>query len=188
MIGFACAWKKGCNDDLSRMTRAAYLWKNGEHYCWNEANQNWFPTLSPAPVSGCCTTGSVFADPTNTDGYDLHGAATATQDYQRRIRRDSRLLTVSIDIQAPSSASAVAFEFQVPQGWIFVEASDDGEWDGTSRKAKWGPFLAGLSRVVTLTLQPAAAPATVEGFVGTVSFDGVNQPVTVVRSGRGNTK
>ena len=27
--GYACAWKKDCNDDLAGMTRAAYIWKGG---------------------------------------------------------------------------------------------------------------------------------------------------------------
>jgi hypothetical protein len=54
LIGYACAWKRGCNDDLAGVTRAAYIWKNGECYCWNQAQQNWFPIASPPPAGGCC--------------------------------------------------------------------------------------------------------------------------------------
>jgi predicted esterase len=54
MIGYACAWKDGCNDDLAGMTRAAFIWKAGECYCWDSSEQTWMPTTCPAPPSGCC--------------------------------------------------------------------------------------------------------------------------------------
>ena len=54
MSGYACAWKKGCNDDLAGMTRAAFIWKSGECYCWDTEEEAWLPTDCPAPESGCC--------------------------------------------------------------------------------------------------------------------------------------
>ncbi len=63
MTGYACAWKKGCNDNLTEMTRAAFIWKRGECYCWEEAQQDWFLTPCPAPLSGCCSVPAPLLDP-----------------------------------------------------------------------------------------------------------------------------
>lgn len=54
LTSYACAWKVGCNDDMAGMTRAAYIWKNGECYCYSAADNTWHTTVCPPPASGCC--------------------------------------------------------------------------------------------------------------------------------------
>lgn len=49
MSGYACAWKRGCNDDLAGMTRSAYVWMRGECYCWDGVDENWYLTDCPPP-------------------------------------------------------------------------------------------------------------------------------------------
>lgn len=54
MTSYACAWKSGCHDDMAGMTRAAYVWKNGECYCYDDMTGLWHATTCPPPDSGCC--------------------------------------------------------------------------------------------------------------------------------------
>ena len=90
VIGYACAWMTGCNDNLADMTRAAYLWIVGEFYCWDEAQGNWFPAAFPPPASGCCEPGARgTADPVaspHTLGDRVKKAMRAT-DFGRHLKK-----------------------------------------------------------------------------------------------------
>jgi hypothetical protein len=192
LIGYACAWMKGCNDDLAGMARAAFIWRNGECYCWNDAGQNWFPNSCPPPAVGCCA-----ADATgqSTDGPAGIGRAvlrTAISDDGSRESRSGKLmeLKVPVTIEAPEGVSAMALEVQVPKGWKVTQISDGGGWDYLNRKIKWGPFFMELSRTVTFSAHRSLARtslrsgrrrggAGLDGFSGTVSFDGENRPIAI---------
>jgi hypothetical protein len=186
LIGYACAWLHGCNDDMAGVTRAAYIWMHGECYCWNETEDNWFPTQCPPPATMCC--------PTTTPGISSGvgaGRAIAGVSITRSSRKGlDQEVSVPITIEAPAGASAAALEFHVPAGWEVVSISDDGEWDDSNRKVKWGPFFDDLSRTVTFQARrvldtgrfAARGPkARVDrsGFTGTVSFDGINHMITM---------
>jgi len=194
VIGYACAWLVGCNDDLAGVTRAAYIWRNGECYCWDEERLNWFPTACPPPESGLCgPTGTV---PGIGDGKDVRisttGKAVASLRSTGRDGRHgkARDWTLSVAIAAPTDASAMALDFSIPSGWELKDISDGGKWDEVHQKVKWGPFHDRLTRTVTLELRQkvssvlsetgdvARAPEAIE-LAGTVSFDGVNRPITV---------
>ncbi len=190
LVGYACSWTTGCNDDLGGMTRAAYVWRNGECYCWDDAEQNWFPSACGDSSSTCCEGGHQGAG-----GSDPSVGASWTADAQLRPIRRGRIggfreLKVPITIEAPEGTSAMALECEVPQGWQVTDISDGGVWDELHRKVKWGPFMDNLSRRVSfkarrLDVVPTAksrrlrGERRLDGFAGTVSFDGVNHPLTI---------
>jgi hypothetical protein len=195
LIGYACAWLHGCNDDLAGVTRAAYIWLHGECYCWDDANVNWYPVRCPAPSSGCCPDPGTTADALTSSksrAVPTAGAvATAGLVPIQEGRKPSvRELQIPINIEPPSGTSAVALEFGIPEGWDVVSMSGDGTWDEANRKVKWGPYFD--DQALTLTLDVRRAPdtsgvrlrslkgrATTSGFAGTVSFDGQNVEITV---------
>jgi hypothetical protein len=173
------------------MTRAAYVWRNGECYCWDEGIQNWTSTMCPAPDSGCCGS-SVTADPALPGTAEavvtadkVGGGSRATVDRgAERMRR----LVVSIRISPPVGATATALEVSVPRRWTVTSASDGGAWDDMHRKVKWGPLYGDQARTVTFGVEGAVGrlPAVIDrvtadvlpkGFGGTISFDGVNRPI-----------
>ncbi len=194
LAGYVCAWMKGCNDNLAGMTRAAYIWRNGECYCWDDGVQNWYPTPCADIAGGCCggngfpgeAVGDIAADRPSTGG-----AAATIQSIRADPRSRVRELNFPIAIEAPEGTSAMALEIHVPKGWKVTGISDGGEWDRLHHKIKWGPFVEDLSRTVTFTALRAADSQTStarrlrgepqrfgpSGLSGTVSFDGVNYPI-----------
>ncbi len=180
LIGYACAWKVGCNDDLAGVTRAAYIWRHGECYCWDESEQNWFPAPCPPPNSGLCDATTPASSPAESAG----GAAAFVR------ASDSRTsLLVSIRILAPAD-SATALEFAVPTGWKATRITDHGRWDGVHRKVKWGPFTENVARPVSFELERDTDRAMarrlrpdrkelLNSLSGRVSIDGEVHPVTI---------
>jgi hypothetical protein len=190
VIGYACSWLRGCHDDLSGVTRAAYIWRRGECYCWNEPQENWYPHTCPAPDSGCCSTAGGPGSPSSM------GGGGATLKVIRELgQRESKVVmwNVPLAITAPEGASAVAAEVVVGPGWEVTVISDAGAWDAVNRKIKWGPFTSDLSRELRFELQGVTPQVRsrlghttdkpLRRLSGTVSFDGVNQPIEV-RYGR----
>ena len=89
----------------------------------------------------------------------------------------------------------MALELNMPQGWAVKTISDDGNWDEVNQKVKWGPYFDPLSRTITVTLTrstprdrtamdrglgtPRPERPLWRGFIGTVSFDGLTQPIRI---------
>ncbi len=71
----------------------------------------------------------------------------------------------------------MALEVYIPRGWHVTAVSNAGTWDASHQEIKWGPFFDDLTRVVRFSARSAGSKATLEGFAGTVSFDGFNEPV-----------
>jgi len=189
LTSYACAWLTGCHDDMSGVTRAAYIWHNGECYCWDDALQNFFPTSCTSSASGCCTPGS------GGGAGQILATGKATLRDAGNVKlpnRDSRArgLGFSVTIEASASTSAVALEVVIPQGWRITNISDEGAWDESHGKIKWGPYLDNVSRTVTFSASPTVVKGTSPnrslrstaphaGFSGTVSFDGINRPIEI---------
>jgi hypothetical protein len=82
-------------------------------------------------------------------------------------------------------------ELIVPHGWKVLAVGENGEFDRENGKIKWGPYFGDTLRTLTATVRPgvgrneAKVGQTMEavrrGLRGTVSFDGVNSPVTITR-------
>lgn len=190
VIGYACGWKTGCNDDLGGMTRAAFIWRHGECYCYDEVQRNWFPTTCPPPDSGLCAVSN--AQTGDNAGVEFAGSATLKAEFRsKRSRRgEVGLAEILIAIHAPEGASAAALDLHLPRGWKVMEMSDGGQWDAQNRKVKWGPFFSDLSRRVTVSarwisekpsirnLRSAGVP-DLAALSGSVSFDGLVYPILV---------
>ena len=179
MGGYACAWKKDCNDDLAGMTRAAYIWKGGECYCWDESAANWFLTPCPAPESGCCAEGEGQTMLASTGGTAIRqfGASGAVRDlpyvYSAGVSFD-----VTITINPPDGTLAAALEDRPPPGWTIGSGSDGCEWAPISAKVKCGPYFEpNIPSEVHYTVTPPENGSREGCFTGTVSFDGNNQPI-----------
>jgi hypothetical protein len=198
VIAYGCAWFRGCNDGdevIAAVTRAAYIWRNGECYCWDEASQNFVPTACGAGNT-CCPAGGAAAAP---EAYSL-----ALGSAQARVTRDGlrgalREWEVSIDVAPAVGTSAAAVELIVPAGWRVIAVGEDGAMDRENGKIKWGPYFGDAARLLTATMRPDGGPddtkagrlpgglsehardVTIRGLRGTISFDGVNLPVVVAR-------
>jgi len=181
VIGYACAWKRGCNDNLAPMVRAGFIWKRGECYCWDDIARNWFPTPCPAPASGFCPAdaSALSFAPVASEPFAAAAiqSSSGMQRGEARRRPGKKTLVMPITVSAPAGASVMALEYSVPGGWEVLTISDAGQWDPIHRKVKWGPFFEDLSRTVTLEVRSLARPAPFEGFWGTVSIDGINQRI-----------
>jgi len=191
VIGYACAWKRGCNDDLNGMARAAFVWRNGECYCWDDGAGNWFPTGCPPPESGYCPADGGSPAP-GTDAESAAGGKVTIQVPRERHtdRGAARTLQAQVRFTPPAGASVMAFELDIPQGWTVSNLANDGQWDDSHRKAKWGPFFDDVSPVITFELvadrdgrsigRPKAMSRAelVSVLNGRVSFDGVAYPIS----------
>lgn len=179
VVADACAWQSGCHDDMSQMTRAAYLWRNGECYCWDDPTAVWQSTACPAPASGLCSDVTASATPADVPSVSVDASWRPSRG---ATSRGTIFLTISPDV--PADASAVAVELDIPKGWAVASIGADGHWDSTHRKVKWGPFMDASPQSLELTLAPAArtpAPARTAGkqpgatpmtLQGTISIDG----------------
>ncbi len=86
--------------------------------------------------------------------------------------------TVTIAIEPPPDAVAVGLEDSPPPGWTQIDnVTDGGTYDPEAHKIKWGPFFAPFPAQVAYDLLPPEEVAKTDCFVGTVSFNGINQPI-----------
>jgi|CXWL01.1.fsa_nt_gi hypothetical protein len=185
VVGYACSWLHGCHDDLAGMTRAAYIWRTGECYCWDESAGNWFPTdCSTSPANGCCPVGNRADDTQGT----IPSAALLVSLANNRGSAPNSARKVLIDLDVPATAFAVALEVNVPSGWKVTNITDGGVWDAGTHKVKWGVFFDDLSRSVGFTAYGPTKGATTRNglssiapsgrWTGLVSVDGINYRIT----------
>jgi len=191
VIGYACAWKRGCNDDLAGMARAAYVWRHGECYCWDPSDANWFPIACPPPASGYCPADD--ATDAGPAAGEFAGAKAAVNLYgsRTRDRASARQIEVQVRFTPPPGATTMAFEIDVATGWRVANVDNGGQWDPDHRKIKWGPFFDNVSPVVSFELMrdrdprslSRPAPLSRDDLTGVlggrVVFDGVMYPMAV---------
>ncbi len=184
LASYACAWKKGCNADLSGVSRAAYIWRNGECYCQDGTQGNWHVHTCPPPISGLCEADPAGPTAANARGMESSGASVGITPTRSLSFSKQKVFELTVQIDAPTGATAAALEIELPTGWAVSNISDGGAWDDVHRQIKWGPFMDGLSRSLTASLTPAgrlrgARIGDLRFLHGTVSFDGVNQPISI---------
>ena len=170
MSGYACAWKRGCNDDLSGMTRAAFIWRTDECYCWQGDESFWFGTDCSASDSGCCLTAAA-GSPRGGRG---QGANRSMPDvYEADV---DTLVTVLI--VPPVGTVAWALAEAIPQGWTVTAPSHGGSWIPEKRSVRWGPFFdEPFPSEVTYRLRPPMGEAGEHCLTGAVSFDGFDETI-----------
>ena len=90
---------------------------------------------------------------------------------------------LSVNVEAPDNALAVAVEIEIPTGIKVGSISDGGIWDAGNSKVKWGPFTQTLSRTVSFSYGSSRSARSQDtrstGFTGTISIDGLDQPFVV---------
>jgi hypothetical protein len=184
MISYACAWKNGCNDDIGGMTRAAFVWHNGECYCWDEVDQNWISSDCGSAI--CCDVAATAASAASASGRPGGSAVLVLKDAWRG------LSYVTIHVSPDEGVSASAVELVLPDRWTVVAVGQDGQYDSRSGKIKWGLFLGDQDFHLTAKLQNADREAvdsalrasktgrTRAGQIrGVVAFDGAQQAIIV---------
>jgi len=83
-------------------------------------------------------------------------------------------LTVTLTAVPASGTSVYAVEDAPPTGWVVSNISDNGAFDSTTGKVKWGPFFDNTTRNLTYTVTPPAGATGSQTFAGVGSFDGTN--------------
>jgi len=170
------------------VSRVAYIWRNGECYCWGEASQNWELADCPPPPSGLCDASSPGGGATQWESNVAVAPTLTGGTSSRNGKFGPRML--SLELTPPPGSSAIAVEVAIPAGWSVTRISDAGAWDQVHAKIKWGPFTDSLARTLTATLdrnvKPGSALRTTAGrrpspasLRGAVSVDGVNKSIRV---------
>lgn len=84
-------------------------------------------------------------------------------------------VTIALD---PADAVAVGLEDSPPTGWTQIDnITNGGTYDAAAHKIKWGPFFAPFPAQVAYDLLPPGDVTETDCFVGTVSLNGINQPI-----------
>jgi hypothetical protein len=115
----------------------------------------------------CCSMGTVASARLVSEP----GSATG------RIVQGIRSAHIIVDLDIPAETLAYGLEVVVPPGWSVSSVSENGEWDETHRKLKWGPYFDTSIRKFEFQLHPNDSSARLRGLIGTASFDGFNQPI-----------
>lgn len=86
--------------------------------------------------------------------------------------------TVSIALQPPVDTLAIGIEDSPPPGWTQItNITNGGTYDAGTHKVKWGPIFSPLPTQVAYDLTPPAVVNAQDCFTGTVSFNGLNEPI-----------
>jgi hypothetical protein len=91
-------------------------------------------------------------------------------------------ITVTLTVTPDASTQVYAVEDTTPLGWAVSNINNNGAFDSTNRKVKWGPFLDNAALTLTYVVTPPAGETGTKTFVGSVSFDGVSVSVTGTRT------
>lgn len=86
-------------------------------------------------------------------------------------------LDVALVAQPPRGGSAWLVEEKPPAGWVVSEISDDGVFDATTAKVKFGPFTDTRERRLTYRVLAPAGATGIQTFEGRSSLDGESLPV-----------
>ncbi|MCL5099412.1 MAG: hypothetical protein M1608_18140 [Candidatus Omnitrophica bacterium] len=199
---FALAWKTGqpwpeepTNIPLDYVTRAGYLWKNGEHYLQDLVMASspplwWTNIVSSAPLNSVGQAlPSLSAFSLNRSSAGSTPTALVAQPPLRHPDTSNQVncslppvfnpgepVRITLAMQPESGATAYGLEAQVPFDWQIMAISDDGQFDATNQKIKWGLFFDPAGTTVSCELIPTATEDEVS-FTGTGSFDGVSAPI-----------
>ena len=159
LTAYAALWKSGGDIPLSYVTRAGFIWRNGETYRFDasfEPPRCWIPTQTPPAEPGV----AAAATPTVTErvgsGETAPGVSTMIQ----------------LKIAPPAGTAAFAVEEKVPAGWSVSNVSNEGSFDSANGVIRWGMFLDATARTLSYTLTPPPTVSAIAKLDGRVSFDG----------------
>ena len=170
---YGSAWKTGQTwptppnpIPIEYVTNAGYLWRMGEVYHCD-------PTKSPPWIPGTGAGGGQFqAGRTSLKVSPIAlGMGTAIRDLPNTYVT-SVAVPVSITITPDSATFVYAVEEAPPVGWVVSSINENGQWDNTNKRVKWGPFFDSNPRTLTYQATPPSGETGVKTFSGTASFDG----------------
>jgi hypothetical protein len=173
LTAYGSAWKagslwQGIPIDVNYVTRAGYLWKNGEayHYDSTQAAPLWWQTGAAAAAQAFRT--QVASTPASVP--------SATRSLPPSYSAGSPA-NVAITASPVAGTSAYAVEEAPPVGWTVSNIDNSGVWDSVNGKVKWGPFFDNTPRTLGYRATPPAGTTGAQNFAGTASFDGTGVPV-----------
>ncbi len=91
-------------------------------------------------------------------------------------------ITVTIDVVPDAGTQAYALEDMPPSGWTVSAVSNNGVYDATNRKVKWGLFFDANTRSFSYSVTPPANASGVQTFSGAASFGSTDVPITGART------
>jgi hypothetical protein len=167
VTSYGAAWKKGeqWSEEpvvigIGYVTRAGYLWKKGERYRY-DANAGEEPLCwvldtgqggGNRPVTKMGPLESVVRSEINLSGEFEHGV-------------------IRLELGWDDNISCKAFELVLSDNLKARNISHGGSVDETSGKLRWGPFMDGVDRTLSVTLDGSSSQGTISRII--YSVDGV---------------
>lgn len=145
---------------IAYVTNSGYLWKMGGVYHYDsQIDPPWVagPSYGKSPLKNIVSLGIGT------------GVRTLPNCYTPSIG-----ITVSILVTPGAETKVYAVEDNLPEGWIVSEINENGAWDNTNKKVKWGPFFDNNIRMLSYKLIPPLGETGMKIFSGIASFDGTN--------------
>ena len=192
LTAYGAAWKRGDNwptppnpVPIEYVTRAAYLWKNGETYRF-DAQSGSPPPLCWVTLAGQAALNVGIAFPANPTpavqtlslpGRRTTGALPAALAVMDGSYRPGQPVRIRLEVNPPLNTTVYALEDTLPKGWSVVGISDDGSIDPGVSKVKWGPFFDASPRAFYYQAVPPSGASQAAYFTGAASFDGGDVPV-----------
>jgi len=177
VTAYGAAWKRGDiwpdppnPIPIDYVTRAGYLWKNGECYGYDSSQS---PPLCwvAKPCGLVIVVGSWGASANARPHTALVRDVLQTSVANSIAARATAGGAVSLLVQPEASVSAYAAEETLPAGITPYDIEGDGSWDPVARQVKWGPFFDNAARTLSYTV--AGNPGTY-ALSGVGSFDGAS--------------
>ena len=178
VTAYGAAWKTGATwpaapnpIPIDYLTRAGYLWKQGEVYHYE--------ATATAPL--CWVLGTSLAAPTRaalagTSGIAKAAAAGAAVRTMPSFYTPQIAVSVTIAVTPDASVSSYAVEDAPPAGWTVSGIDNGGSWDSVNEKVKW-PFFDNTPRTLGYQATPPVGTTADKTFAGTVSFDGASAAI-----------
>ena len=176
VTSYGHCWQRGCEwasppvpIPISYVTRVGYLWRNGESYCRHpdiEPPLGWVPCFGEDWVPRAAAAAGSAAAPARAE----RAIALSGQP-------EGLGVNVALTVVPAAGSAAYAIEEAPPAGWAVTAIDGTGSIDPTTGKLKWGPFLDSKSRTFIYCADPWTPRRGPQVFAGTVSADGIDQPV-----------
>ncbi len=177
LASYGAAWRSGTvwpigpnPIPIEYVTKAVSLWQHGEYYQY-ESNvfvaPLWWVNSTSAPTE------PYPAVPATNVVATLNNTASVVMSPLYRVGQP---VSVALSLTPDPGVVVYAVEDQPPAQWGVTNVTGGGFYDPLQQKIKWGPFFDSTPRALGyLAIPPANASGEVT-FVGTASFNGVNQP------------
>ncbi len=164
ITAYGNTWKSGNNIDISYLSRAGFLMKDGGTYSFDD---------SPGKNAPLWWLGS-----TTGPGDEIPSGSSAVRQMQS-VYVPGESLTVSITVNPSANVQAYAVEESPPSGWMTVsDISHGGVYDSGNNRVKFGVFTDNLPRTLTYSVTPPATASGLGYFYGKTSYNGYAYDIT----------